>query len=70
MSKTRAFIFDLCADIRFSRRVIAKSTDPVIVTHEKRYLIKLVAQLRELYKNRHGVSYDRYGWPELAEFNP
>lgn len=56
---------DLICDIRFSRRKIGTR----FWNHaEMLYLRLCEIQVTALFRKRHSVKLDRYGWPQLKEF--
>lgn len=65
----RALLSDLIADIRYSTRIIDRNVIALAPQENERYRDLCLTQLRALFKHRHTVRLNRYGWPLLPEFN-
>ena len=61
----RNIVRDLITDIRYSGKKIAKGMN---VEEETRYRDLCLQELRDLFRHRHTVKLDRYGWPDLDSF--
>lgn len=73
MTPVRAIVLDLVADIHFSDRVIeaARKGKGVALSDlpaEISYNAKLRSRVLSLFRARHRVKLDPYGWPRLPEF--
>lgn len=66
MNAIRAIARDLVTDIRCSDRDINAGADNVL--ERMKYRATCRVQLSQLYRERHTVKLDRYGWPMLSMF--
>lgn len=70
MNTARDTIADLIRDIRFSGRMITQLRHlekHEYAEQEIAYRESCLTQLRKCFANRHGMKFDKFGWPECLK---